>query len=182
MWVTGNSGAGKSTVCALLQTAGHAAVDADDDGYCAWFDRRTGEVVDDPPDPVPSGWLDRFGWAIVPAEVQRLAAESRDRVVFLCGSAENEPAVRDLLDLIVCLVTDDETLRSRLKTRMNNAFGQHPEELAAALMWNPRMRPMYERLGAIIIDTSSKPPDKIAQLVLDAARGLRAAGSRPRHP
>ncbi|OIJ63851.1 hypothetical protein WN71_031030 [Streptomyces mangrovisoli] len=147
------------------------ALDADHDGFNRWIDRVQGEVVVDPPDPVPEGWLDRYGWAIVRERVEALAEESRSRVAFLCGSAENEADVRDLFDLTVCLVIDEETLRHRLATRTTNTFGRHPEELAAALKWNPRMRAVYERHGATIID-ASKPLTEVVDGVLGAVQRL----------
>lgn len=168
MWVTGNSGTGKSTVCGVLRARGYVAVDADEDGFSRWFDRATGEVVLDPPDPVPQGWLDRYGWAIVRERVEALAEESRFETAFLCGSAENEADVGDLFDHVVCLVIDDDTLRHRLATRTTNTFGQHPEELAAALMWNPRLRAIYESRGATIVD-ASKPVTEVADILIDAA-------------
>jgi hypothetical protein len=42
VWVTGNSGAGKSAVCALLKSLGELAVDADWEGYNHWVDRTSG--------------------------------------------------------------------------------------------------------------------------------------------
>jgi uridine kinase len=169
VWVTGNSGTGKSTVCEQLEARGHIALDADGDGFSRWIDRDTGEVVADPPDPVPAGWLDRYGWAIVRERVEALAEESRSHVAFLCGSAENEADVRDLFDLVVCLVIDEDTLRHRLATRTTNTFGQHPEELAAALKWNPRMRAIYERRGASIID-ASQPLTEVVDRVIEASK------------
>ncbi|MFJ9736612.1 AAA family ATPase [Streptomyces sp. NPDC101166] len=171
VWVTGNSGTGKSTVCGMLRERGHVALDADEDGFSRWFDRADGEVVTDPPFPVPGGWLDRYGWAIVRERVQNLVDESRTGVMFLCGSAENEADVLDLFDIVVCLVIDEATLRHRLATRTTNPFGRHPEELAAALEWNPRMRAMYESRGATIID-ASKPVTEVVDSVIDAVQGL----------
>lgn len=171
VWVTGNSGAGKSTVCGVLRARGYVALDADEDGFSRWIDRAKGEVVVDPPYPVPEGWLDRYGWAIVRERVETLVEESRFRTAFLCGSAENEAHVRDLFDLIVCLVIDENTLRHRLATRTTNTFGQHPEELAAALRWNPQMRALYESRGATIID-ASKPVTEVVDSVIDAVQGL----------
>lgn len=171
VWVTGNSGTGKSTVCGMLRARGYIALDADEDGFSCWIDRDTGEVVMDPPYPVPEGWLDRYGWAIIRERVETLVEESRLRVAFLCGSAENEADVRDLFDFIVCLVIDEDTLRHRLTTRTTNTFGRHPEELAAALTWNPRMRAIYERRGATIID-ASKPVAEVVDRVIDASRNL----------
>lgn len=176
VWVTGISGAGKSAVCELLKRTGRVAFDADDDGISRWVDRQTGAVVDDPPYPAPPGWLDRYGWVIVRERVAVLAEESGGRVTFLCGSAENEATVRDLFDLTVCLVIDDDTLRHRLATRTTNAFGRNPEELAAALWWNPRMRSRYERQGAVIVD-ATHPLTEVTDAVLDAARQALPSGS-----
>ncbi len=167
MWITGISGAGKSTVCELLHDRGYVALDADE-GFSRWIDRETGEIVHDPPHPVPAGWLDRFGWFIVREKVAELANESPSRTTFLCGSVENEADVLDLFARTVCLVIDDDTLRHRLMTRTSNAFGRHPEELAAALWWNPRMRSRYERLGAVIVD-ATRPIAEVADAVLEAA-------------
>ncbi|MGW1284672.1 hypothetical protein ACWDBD_45590 [Streptomyces sp. NPDC001118] len=98
-------------------------------------------------------------------------------------AAENEADVRDLFDLIVCLVMDEDTLRHRLATRTTNAFGHHPEELAAALKWNPRMRAIYQGRGATNID-ASKPVTEVVYSVIDAVQGLtgstRHLGSRLR--
>jgi len=168
VWVTGNSGVGKSTACTLLKSLGELAVDADWEGYNHWVDRASGQVVVDPPDPVPAGWLERFAWRISRAEVEALAAKMPDKTAFLCGSAENEVDVRDLFDLVVCLVVDNETLRDRLQTRTTNAFGKHPEELAAALGCNDGAESAYRRLGATIID-GRRPPAEVADAILAAA-------------
>jgi hypothetical protein len=168
VWVTGTSGVGKSTVCALLKSLGHMAVDADWEGYNHWVDRTSGQVVVDPPCPVPAGWLDRFAWRISRAEVEALAARTHDKTAFLCGSVENEVDVWDLFDLAVCVVVDDETLRDRLLTRTTNTFGKHPEELAAALGHNDGAASTYRRLGATIID-GTKPPAEVGDAILAAA-------------
>ncbi len=167
VWVTGSSGVGKSTVCELLKSRGELAVDADWEGYSHWVDRTSGQVVTDPPDPVPAGWLERFGWKISRAEVETLSGRMHDKTAFLCGSAENEEAVRDLFDHMICLVADNETIRDRLGTRTTNPFGRHPEELAAALGWNDDVECRYRRLGATIID-GTQPPAEVADAILAA--------------
>jgi len=169
VWVTGNSGAGKSMVCALLKSRGEIAVDADWEGYNHWVDRTGGQVVADPPYPVPAGWLERFAWRVSRAEVEDLAARMHGKTAFLCGSAENEADVRDLFDLVVCVVIDNQTLRDRLQARATNAFGKHPEELAAALGCNDGVESAYQRLGATIID-GRRPPAEVADAILAAAR------------
>ncbi|MFG1921904.1 AAA family ATPase [Cryptosporangium sp. NPDC048952] len=161
VWVTGSSGTGKSTVCALLKARGYVAVDADWEGYSCWVDRVTGSVVVDPPYPVPAGWLDQFGWRIVRERVEALEGSG---TVFLCGLVENEAEVRDLFDVVVCLVVDSGTLRRRLSDRTTNAFGRHPEELAATVEWNERARSTYRT----IVD-AGLPPEAVADAVLAAA-------------
>ena len=168
VWVTGSSGVGKSTVCDLLKSRGELAVDADFEGFSHWVDRKSGRVVTNPPDPVPAGWLERFGWNISRAEVEILSRTMRDKTAFLCGSAENEEAVRDLFDHMICLVADNETIRDRLGTRTTNPFGKHPEELAAALGWNDDVESSYRRLSATIID-GTQPPAEVADAILAAA-------------
>ncbi len=169
VWVTGSPGVGKSTVCALLKSLGEVAVDADWEGYNHWVDRLSGEVVTDPPYPVPAGWLDSFAWRIGRAEVEALAKSIDRNTLFLCGSVENEVDVWDLFDAVVCLVADNGTLRDRLQTRTTNAFGKHPEELAAVLGGNDSVESIYRRLGATIID-GRRSPREVADAVLGAVR------------
>lgn len=100
--VTGSSGVGKSTVCAMLRGWGHVSVDADWEGYSHWADRGTGSIVVDPPYPVPAGWLDRFAWKMSRQRIAALAETAGQELALLFGSAENEGEVRDLFDLGRC--------------------------------------------------------------------------------
>ncbi|WIX91682.1 hypothetical protein [Amycolatopsis sp. DG1A-15b] len=177
VWVTGNAGAGKSAVCALLKARGELAADADGEGYHHWADRTSGQVVTDPPDPVPAGWLDRFGWRISRVKVEALAARTAREIAFFCGCPENAGDVADLFDLVICLVVDDETLRHRLLTRTTNSFGKHPEELAAALDDNAGTESAYRRLGATILD-GTRPLAEVADAILAAAHRIPSRISR----
>jgi hypothetical protein len=169
VWVTGISGSGKSSVCAALKDQGHRAIDADWEGFNHWVHRLTGEVIVDPPDPVPPGWLEHFAWRICVDRVRSLAAAASSSVTFLCGSVENEVDVWQYFDRVVCLVADDETIRQRLATRTTNEFGKHPEELAAALGWNKVVGGRYRELGASVID-AARPLAEVVSEVLDVAR------------
>jgi len=179
--VTGNSGVGKSTICALLKSRGELAFDADSEGFNYWMDRESGQVVADRPYPVPPGWLDRFDLMISRVEVEALAARVHGKTAFLCGSAENEAGVRDLFDLVVCVVVDSETLRERLLTREANAFGKHPDQLAAVLMFNEGVESFYRRLGATIID-GSRPAAEVADAILAAATTVPRPEYQAREP
>lgn len=166
VWITGTSGAGKSTTSAELERRGYRSVDADWDGYCRWTSRATGEVVQNAPDPVPPGWLHKYGWTIDRAKVERLAAASHNSVTFLCATVENEVEVADLFDLVVCLAIDDVTLRHRLLTRTTNSFGRNPEELAAALEHNAQSERAYRRHGAAIVH-AGQPVTTVADLIVE---------------
>lgn len=178
VWVTGSSGVGKSTVCALLKSRGELAFDADFEGFNYWVDRTSEQIIADPPYPTPSGWLDRFAWRISRAKVEALSTTMHDKTAFLCGGAENEAAVWDLFDLMVCLIADNETLQDRLGTRTTNAFGQHPEELAAALGWNEHVESRYRGLGATIVDGTQPPPDVADAILAAAAKTIRKQAPR----
>lgn len=166
--MTGNSGSGKSTVCESLARRGWTALDADHDGYSCWVDRTSGRIAHDSPDPVPAGWLDSYAWRIDPARVSELVEVARGSTVFLCGSAENETEVLYLFDRMICRAIDAETLRERLLARTNNAFGKHPEELAAALDDNHAIPARYARSGAVLID-GTQPPEMVVDAVVAAA-------------
>lgn len=171
VWVTGSAGVGKSTVCEFLKGREELAVDADWEGYNHWVERASGKVVTDPPNPLPAGWMEQFAWRIGRLEVEALVTRTQDKTAFLFGSVENEVDVWDLFDLVVCLVADNETIRHRLLARTTNAFGKHPEQLAATLGWNDAAEAMYRRLGATIID-GRLPPSEIADVILAAAPGI----------
>jgi hypothetical protein len=157
------------------ESAGHSAFDADWEGYNHWVGRADGNAVTDPPYPVPAGWLDRFAWKTDRAKVEALAARTHGETAFLCGSAENEAEVRDLFDLVICLVTDNDTLLGRLQARTTNAFGQHPEELTAVLQWNNTEESRYRALGATIIDGSQPVADVVVAILAVSAERLTSA-------
>jgi broad-specificity NMP kinase len=165
--VSGISGSGKTSVCAALRERGHVAVEADWEGYCHWVDRSTGAVVTDPPYPVPPGWIKRFGWLIDSERLQSLAEASTASIAFVCGHAENAEDVAPLFDRIVCLVIDEDTLRHRLATRTNNAFGKNPDELEVAVHRNAEVVAELQALGAVTID-AVRPLHEVVDDVLAA--------------
>ena len=174
VWVTGNSGTGKSTVRAELARRGHLSFDTDEDGITVWRDRATGQEVAYPGDAHhPDDWLEHHGWMIDRLRVEDLARLARDRLVFLCGSVENENDVWDLFDIVVCLILDEPTLRERIATRTTNPFGKKPVELQAILHWNPTMEATYRQSGAFVVN-ADQPLDAVVDEILAGVR----AGSR----
>ena len=136
VWVTGISGAGKSTVCQVLKSRGIAAIDTDWDGFNFWVNRQSGDLVANPPYPTPPDWLATYAWRIRVDLVRALAEATDEGVTFLFGSVENENEVWDLFTHVGCLVIDDATVRHRLATRTTNLFGKHPDELTQVIALN----------------------------------------------
>jgi gluconate kinase len=168
VWVTGVSGCGKSSVCEVLKAQGRIAIDADWEGFSRWVHRASREPVVDPPDPVPAGWLNEYGWEIRPESVHALAARPDPGVCYLCGGFENEARIWQLFHRLVYLVVDEETLRDRLTHRTTNHFGRHPEELHAAFTWRLVAEDRFRRRGAAIID-ATQPLDLVVAQVIEAA-------------
>jgi dephospho-CoA kinase len=166
VWITGVSGTGKSTVRLELARRGYQSFDTDEDGIAVWRLRTTGEQVHDPGDGNhPDTWLRDHGWTISRTRVEELALLANDRVVFLCGSVENEDEVRDLFHTVICLVLDDSTLKERLANRTTNKFGKAPVELEAILQWNRTIEATYRDFGALVIN-ADQPLDDIVDQVL----------------
>lgn len=168
IWVTGISGAGKSTVRRRLVELGYEAHDADEDGFREWRNRETGLPVE-----APENWHDeQFGashaYRLRRDRVEQLTANARDKTVFLVGTVDNELDVWDLFDRVVCLVIDEGTLRRRLETRTTNDFGKAPHELKAILGWHNAHEDNYRRFGAVLVD-ATQPVNEVAAAVVAAA-------------
>jgi adenylate kinase family enzyme len=73
--ITGCSGAGKTTIAALLAERGLASIDADDDPLLARTVDAAGSVVEEPETP-DFAWLARHSWAWNPARLDELIAAS----------------------------------------------------------------------------------------------------------
>jgi hypothetical protein len=86
VWITGNSGTGKSTVRTELASRGHPSFDTDEDGIAVWRSRTTGEQVcylgvkDH-----PETWRHDHGWVMNRGRVEALAILARDRAQKACG-------------------------------------------------------------------------------------------------
>ena len=90
VFVTGNSGAGKSAVYDELQRRGREAHDTDRDGNAVWVHRQTGAIT--PAASLserPPGWIDEQEWCLVTTRVEELAGRADGRTAFLCGAAND---------------------------------------------------------------------------------------------
>ena len=84
--ITGCSGAGKTTIAAVLARRGLAAIDADDDPLLARSADAAGNVAEEP----DFAWLSRHSWAWDPACLDELIRAAASAVLYVCGGADNE--------------------------------------------------------------------------------------------
>ena len=105
------SGAGKSTLVAELRARGHAAFDADDDGFS---------------EPRGDG---RWGWRA--ARVADLLDRLADGLVFFAGCSDEQADLP--FDYRVLLTAPAPVLVERLRARAGNGYGRERGELAQVL-------------------------------------------------
>jgi len=155
IYVTGISGAGKSTVRGELARRGYRAFDTDEDEIAQWTHRVTGVVT---PLLVEAHrtpeFLSENEWRAEPERVRRLADESAGHTVFLCGHVGNEDDVWSYFDEVLFLSIDQATMERRLATRTTHTFGTKPHELELLLAWHAVIDDYYMRRGAIMVDAS----------------------------
>jgi predicted kinase len=141
--LTGMSGTGKSTLVAELRRRGHAAYDADDDGFS---------------EPRGSG---RWGWRR--DAVATLLAGHADGVVFFAGCSEEQAALP--FDRRILLTAPRDVLAERLATRATNAYGRTPAEREQVLADLDAVEPLLRRSADLVL-TSTAPPGALADAVL----------------
>jgi dephospho-CoA kinase len=174
IYITGISGSGKSEVLKELQSRGYEAYGTDEHGIAAFYNNQTGEELTHPPtrteDRTPE-WQSRNTWKMSREKVEWLASKSKDKLVFLCGVAANEDEVWDLFSGVLALVIDDETLKQRIATRINNNFGKASHELESILKWQSLAEQIYKKFGVVMID-ATQPIHAVVDDVLSKARKL----------
>jgi thymidylate kinase len=171
VFVTGMSGAGKSSVCGELRRRGLDAHDTDEDGISLWRHRTTDEVVERPDraEDRTDGWYAAHDWIMSRRRVEELAARAGGGPVFLCGSPTNADDLADLYDTVVCLTVDEDTMRARIAGRSSDEFGGNEVELRMLLGWHARFEARYRNSGAVMVD-ATRPLRDVVEDVVDAAR------------
>lgn len=154
--VTGVSGTGKSSLIACLRRSGHAAFDADDDGYSA---------------PKLDG---TWGWR-TDAVRSLLDTYGEDQLVFFAGCSDEQATVR--FDFKVLLTAPASVILGRLRSRVTNPFGKteaERERVLADMEWVlPRLR-----ASADLVIESTEPVDKLANVVLKAVDARKEMARR----
>jgi dephospho-CoA kinase len=167
IYITGSSGAGKSTIRKELQKRGYEAHDTDEDGFSGWVNNQTKLAVKFPPDSTrPQGWLEEHAYTLSAEKITELVERAKNKKIFLCGIPANDIDFFEVFDKIIFLEIDKKTMLHRIKNRENNSFGQSEDSLALILKWFDAIRERYEKAGAVFID-ATKPIEDVTQEVIN---------------
>jgi dephospho-CoA kinase len=166
IYITGVSGSGKSTVQNAMQKLGYTAYDVDDHTISGVFDNSTGIKVAMPPVEQRSPeWFAAHSWLIMPTAIEKLKAESKNRLIFLCGAARNDKDFWPLFDTVIYLDVNESTLRERIAERKDNDYGKSAHELQSILDWHKVASDRYKLLGTHIID-ANQPLNSVVNKIL----------------
>jgi dephospho-CoA kinase len=142
--LTGMSGAGKSALVKELRRRGHAAYDADDDGFS---------------EPRADG---RWGWRI-DLVADLLARQTDAPLVFFAGCSEEQ--IELPFDYRVLLTAPRSVLIERLRTRTPNGYGRDGAELAQVLADLDEVEPLLRRSADLVLTTTAPVPDLADRLL-----------------
>jgi gluconate kinase len=166
--ITGCSGAGKTTIAAVLARRGLAAIDADDDPFLARSVDAFGNVVEEPAEP-DFAWLSRHSWAWNPARLDELIQAAAQATLYICGGADNELEMADRFTHVFLLEIDEPTMLARLDARRDyhdwGRIGDTREYLRRKL---PELQDRLRSFGAIPID-ARQPVDQVVDAILSHA-------------
>ena len=164
--IAGCSGAGKSTVAAVLARSGLAAIDGDDDPFLARFVDPTGAVVAEAPAAPDLAWLARHSWAWDPARLDELIRAAAPATLYVCGGADNQHEVADRFTQVFLLEIDESTMLARLDARRGyhdwGRIGDTREYLRHKL---PALQDRLRASGAVSID-ARQPLDQVVEAIL----------------
>jgi dephospho-CoA kinase len=145
--LTGIAGTGKSTLVGELRRRGHAAFDADDDGYS---------------EPAADG---RWSWRLETVRV--LLRQHRDDVLFFAGCSEEQGRLP--FDRTVLLTVPAAVIVERLRSRATNPYGRSDVERAQVLADLRDVEPLLRATADLVIDATA-PVEAIADAVLASVR------------
>lgn len=120
--ITGNPGAGKTSIADELSRRGLIAVDAD--LFAAW-ESPAGNPVDQPAE-ADDGWLLNHRWVWRLDLVERfIGSQPAGRHVFMCGIAMNQRAMLHCFDEVFLLTLDHRHSCSGLTQRTTRIVALH---------------------------------------------------------
>ena len=172
--IAGCSGAGKSTVAAVLARRGLVSLDADDDPLLARFVDPAGTVVAEPPTAPDLAWLGRHRWAWDPARLNELIRAASPATLYVCGGADNQQEVAGRFTQVFLLEIDEPTMLARLDARRDSHDWGHIGDTREYLRRKrPALQDHLRAAGAIPVD-ARQPLDQVVDAILSATSAASA--------
>jgi hypothetical protein len=178
--IAGCSGAGKTTIAAVLARRGLAAIDADDDPLLARTVDAAGNVVEEEPDEPDFAWLSRHSWAWDPARLDELIRAAAPAKLYVCGGADNQLELADRFTQVFLLEIDEPTMLVRVDARPDNDWGRIGDTREYLRRKLPEMQDRLRASGAIPID-ARLPPGQVADAILAHTLASSATGQAGKH-
>ena len=172
--IAGCSGAGKTTVAAVLARRGLAAIDADNDPLLARSIDAVGNVVEGPEEP-DFAWLSQHSWAWNPARLDELIRAAAPATLYVCGGADNELEMADRFTQVFLLEIDEPTMLARLDARQDNDWGRIGDTRDYLRRKLPELQDRLRAFGAIPID-ARQPLDQVVDAILSHTLANSATG------
>jgi hypothetical protein len=167
--ITGCSGAGKTTIAAVLARRGLAAIDADDDPLLARSVDAAGNVVEEEPAAPDCAWLARHSWAWNPARLDELIGAA-PATLYVCGGAANELELADRFTQVFLLEIDEPTMLARIDARQDNDWGRIGDTREYLRRFLPGYQARLRASGAIPID-ARQPLHQVVDAILSHPAG-----------
>ncbi len=145
VFLTGMSGTGKSTVIGRLADLGYRAVDLDEP---AW-----------------SEYDEDGDWIWQEDLVRHLLEEDDSDLLFVSGCPTNRVKFYPQFDHIILLSAPPDLLVERLRTRTNNSYGKHPDELKDVLRYVQTVEPLLRRRAGREIDTRAPLEQVVSEIM-----------------
>jgi shikimate kinase len=172
--ITGCSGAGKTTIAAMLARRGLTSIDADNDPLLARTVDCSGAVVVAEPEDPDFAWLARHSWAWNPARLDELIRAAAPATLYVCGGADNELQLADRFTHVFLLEIDEPTMLARIAARQDNDWGRIGDTREYLRRKLPELQARLRAFGAIPID-ARQPPGQVVDAILSHPLSLNAA-------
>jgi adenylate kinase family enzyme len=172
--ITGCSGAGKTTIAAMLARRGLASIDADEDPLLARSVDRSGAVVEELAEP-DFAWLAQHSWAWNPARLDELIRAAAPATLYVCGGAANELELADRFTHVFLLEIDEPTMLARIDARQDNDWGRIGDTREHLRRTLPEIQDRLRASGAIPID-ARQPLGQVVDAILSHTLASSDAG------
>lgn len=169
IYVTGAPGTGKSTIEKELRARGFETHDIDDPDLGWPLNIKTGKRTRVPPiDERSISWFSEHKWHISRTGLEKIKNSSNIKTIFVCGTAKSENEVLDLFDKIVYLQVDEDTLKARIKNRIDNDFGGNTQELNLILKIRGALEKKYTAMEDVVIIDAKSSISSVVDKVLSS--------------